>query len=471
MANYSGVLPFRFWVQHTLPLVYDDSLSYYELLAKVVDYINKLIADGQLMIEEIEALKTAFEQLKTYVDTYFDNLDLTSAINAKLDELAEDGTLARLIAPMLSTSGGDALYNIVLGGTPVVGCLGDSLTYGYDVAGDTQSVTNYPDTLYARLTATPADHPMVHNYGISGAPSRRWTEEYADALADHCNICIFMFGANDFRLSYGLTELLENAEAFIRTCKADGIIPMVCSTPPYYGTQADRYQNGQLVADMIKAVALANNAIYIPVFEELQKSITSGALNAIKLLSDGVHFTTYRPLADIITAYGFPMLVANKGPVIVPWRNPGLEYANVSIADVSQALSNNGRVISFHSNTTWTLRFYADKPFKISTITADYSASAEVTWRLAGPAQTDAQPWGVTAGQAESTIDYYLSKTEPDEMREVDLFPDRQGFTPGYYTLSMFSLVRGQGAVQLTPVLWLCDVYIKPLETLIALAE
>lgn len=33
--------PFRVWCQHVLPSVYDDSLSYMELLNKVVDYINQ----------------------------------------------------------------------------------------------------------------------------------------------------------------------------------------------------------------------------------------------------------------------------------------------------------------------------------------------------------------------------------------------------------------------------------------------
>lgn len=36
---------FRMWCYKILPLVYDDSLSYYEVLCKVVDYINKII-DG-----------------------------------------------------------------------------------------------------------------------------------------------------------------------------------------------------------------------------------------------------------------------------------------------------------------------------------------------------------------------------------------------------------------------------------------
>ena len=33
----SKVDGFRFWCQKVLPLVYDDSLSYYEILCKVVD--------------------------------------------------------------------------------------------------------------------------------------------------------------------------------------------------------------------------------------------------------------------------------------------------------------------------------------------------------------------------------------------------------------------------------------------------
>ena len=38
---YNPLKPFRFWCQKILPLVYDDSLSYYELLCKVVDYLNQ----------------------------------------------------------------------------------------------------------------------------------------------------------------------------------------------------------------------------------------------------------------------------------------------------------------------------------------------------------------------------------------------------------------------------------------------
>ena len=35
--------PFKFWCQKVLPTVYDDSLSYYEYLGKLNEYLNEVI--------------------------------------------------------------------------------------------------------------------------------------------------------------------------------------------------------------------------------------------------------------------------------------------------------------------------------------------------------------------------------------------------------------------------------------------
>lgn len=43
MTNNTSVKPLHYWVQHVLPLVYDDSLSYMELLARVVAKLNEVI--------------------------------------------------------------------------------------------------------------------------------------------------------------------------------------------------------------------------------------------------------------------------------------------------------------------------------------------------------------------------------------------------------------------------------------------
>lgn len=72
MANLSGktVKTFRFWCQKVLPLVYDDSLSYYEVLCKVVDYLNKVIEDDNQFVEELKELEEALAEVQHIIDTF-----------------------------------------------------------------------------------------------------------------------------------------------------------------------------------------------------------------------------------------------------------------------------------------------------------------------------------------------------------------------------------------------------------------
>lgn len=55
---------FRFWCQKVLPAVYDDSLSYYELLAKIVDYLNDVIDQVNVHSDALIELALQFNQLK-----------------------------------------------------------------------------------------------------------------------------------------------------------------------------------------------------------------------------------------------------------------------------------------------------------------------------------------------------------------------------------------------------------------------
>lgn len=61
---------FRFWCQKVLPLVYDDSLSYYEVLCKVVNYINNLIATNNQIIEYVDELKAELQQVQEWIDNF-----------------------------------------------------------------------------------------------------------------------------------------------------------------------------------------------------------------------------------------------------------------------------------------------------------------------------------------------------------------------------------------------------------------
>lgn len=84
---------FREWCNHTMPVlpqVYGDELSYYELLNKVIERCN--------------SVSITVNELIDYVNHYFDSLDVQQMINAKLDQMAQDGTLADLINNVIFSS-------------------------------------------------------------------------------------------------------------------------------------------------------------------------------------------------------------------------------------------------------------------------------------------------------------------------------------------------------------------------------
>lgn len=127
LAGYTGQGAFRFWCQKVLPIVYDDSLSYYELLNKVVNYLNNVIADVATVEGNVAELNDSYVQLQEYVNThmseivevvntftefienYFDNLDVQEEINNKLDVMASDGSLSEILRPFIALEAPDII--------------------------------------------------------------------------------------------------------------------------------------------------------------------------------------------------------------------------------------------------------------------------------------------------------------------------------------------------------------------------
>lgn len=61
---------FRKWCYKVLPLVYDDSLSYYEVLCKVVDYINNIIDSLKEQSEEIDKLQVEMKEVQQWIANF-----------------------------------------------------------------------------------------------------------------------------------------------------------------------------------------------------------------------------------------------------------------------------------------------------------------------------------------------------------------------------------------------------------------
>lgn len=100
MNNWENnkITPFKFYCQHVLPLVYDESLSYYEVLCKLQVKLNEVIKTQN-------ELQDAFQNLLTWVDT-----QLETYAKEQMQEWLNDGTLERIIKEILLSN---YYYNVV----------------------------------------------------------------------------------------------------------------------------------------------------------------------------------------------------------------------------------------------------------------------------------------------------------------------------------------------------------------------
>ena len=81
-----------------------DAVTDYQLLCLVVDHLNEVIKNSNEQNTVIQNLYNAFVTLKDYVDNYFDNLDIQTEVDNKLDKMAESGELADIIAQYLEVA-------------------------------------------------------------------------------------------------------------------------------------------------------------------------------------------------------------------------------------------------------------------------------------------------------------------------------------------------------------------------------
>lgn len=86
---------FCFWCYKVLPLVYDESLSYYEILCKVVHYINNIIDDLKLEGDAIKELQDEVDEIQHKLDNFDSEI---------LEKWLEDH-LAKMIFVEITTDG------------------------------------------------------------------------------------------------------------------------------------------------------------------------------------------------------------------------------------------------------------------------------------------------------------------------------------------------------------------------------
>lgn len=99
LQKYDGIPYLRFWCQKVLPAVYDQSLSYYEVLCKLAAFLNKMLEELEKMQDNIDALHKAYKDLQDWVNAeiarfeahmeqHFD--DLTKELWNKFEQYKKD---------------------------------------------------------------------------------------------------------------------------------------------------------------------------------------------------------------------------------------------------------------------------------------------------------------------------------------------------------------------------------------------
>lgn len=156
-----------------------DALTDYELLCKVVEYLNEVIKQTNLMEDNGNELVRVYNELYNYVEHYFNNLDVQEEINNKLDEMAQDGTLDQIIEQYLNSSA----------------------IWGFDTVSDMKNATNLINGSYAKtLGYHSVDDGGGALYHITNTQTDEYQEElesglYATLIIENNDINVKQFGA------------------------------------------------------------------------------------------------------------------------------------------------------------------------------------------------------------------------------------------------------------------------------------
>ena len=223
MEDVKNIDILKCYVAKVLPLVYDDSLSYYEVLCKVVDKINEMIP----IVNTVSA--TIKEEVDTILNQWKEDGTLDTIINenifGELNEQVESNTtaidniLGNIVGINTALGGMDTrLVNMQnqINNLPLhpftnktIGFFGDSITKG---TLNTTGTANKPfPTIIGELT-----NSTIHNFGVGGASatnsgdSNRTTFqdeiENNELFVENLDYAFVMFGTNDFHQHFAIGD-------------------------------------------------------------------------------------------------------------------------------------------------------------------------------------------------------------------------------------------------------------------------
>lgn len=247
-----------------IPTVFDNSLSYYEALCALAkwmqDNLVNVVNNNAAVTEQYIKLT---EELQSYVENYFENLDVQDEIDHKLDEMAAAGTLQEIIASYLEANVAwtfDTVADMKLATNLVDGSY--AMTLGFHAIGDgggalykiTDTGTANEmdviavDALYATLVPTEANPLQFGAYGDGTQDDTLEIQAAADYALSHS--LSFHMPPKSFLCD---TVTIEN----LRTVNIEGQIKLSANTQTLnvygdtLGVRPNIYINQVTVGDIV----------------------------------------------------------------------------------------------------------------------------------------------------------------------------------------------------------------------------
>ena len=143
MGDFIKNNPFRFWCQKVLPLVYDDSLSYYELLCKVVGKLNELAENQNNLSDEIKAVAKDLNDFKNQVpgmveakvEEWLNNYITTHGLVNSVNGMTGVVTLTAADVGAIANVNGSVKNNNIADGAVTTEKIADGAVTGDKIAG------------------------------------------------------------------------------------------------------------------------------------------------------------------------------------------------------------------------------------------------------------------------------------------------------------------------------------------------
>lgn len=220
-AKQTGL--FTNYIYKAIPLAFDESMSYYETLCGLLNYLkNTILPTLNNNADAVSELQNLYIELKTYVDNYFTNLDVQDEINNKLDEMVEDGTLENIINQEIFGEIENYIKeDNLLKNKPTI-CIGDSY-----LVGGASNGTNWGDLYKSKVGLTSNNYYKFASNGAGFSATGSGGKTFLQVLQENINTItnkeeikqiIVGTGINDAQYQKTFEEITQAIENFCNYC-------------------------------------------------------------------------------------------------------------------------------------------------------------------------------------------------------------------------------------------------------------